>query len=174
VITLCRGGTDVVGGAGLALYHDLRTGHTAWVQRIHAVLFHQGAPAFADLSRKDAPAELAALAQEQLSPAGQLQIGACLRMCEALEAELAAVRRRLLAAARQLRGARVLAESIYGAGPVTALALTCWLGGRRPVHLRPQGGPVRRPRHHRALLRRQALCGSPVPAGPAGAALGGV
>src|ERR1019366_3606310 len=70
VITLCRGGTDVVGGAGLALYHDLRTGHTAWVQRIHAVLFHQGAPAFADLSRKDAPAELAALAQEQLSPAG--------------------------------------------------------------------------------------------------------
>jgi transposase len=23
----------------------------------------------------------------------------------------------------------VLAESIYGAGPVTALALTCWLGG---------------------------------------------
>ena len=129
MITLCRGGTDVVGGAGLALYHDLRTGHTAWVQRIHAVLFHQGAPAFADLSRKDAPAELAALAQEQLSPAGQLQIGACLRMCEALEAELAAVRRRMLAAARQLRGARVLAESIYGAGPVTALALTCWLGG---------------------------------------------
>src|ERR1019366_2850966 len=27
----------------LELYHDLRTGHTAWVQRIHAVLFHQGA-----------------------------------------------------------------------------------------------------------------------------------
>jgi len=25
----------------LELYHDLRTGHTAWVQRIHAVLFHQ-------------------------------------------------------------------------------------------------------------------------------------
>src|ERR1035441_6200278 len=154
----------------LELYHDLRTGHTAWVQRIHAVLFHQGAPAFADLSRKDAPAELAALAQEQLSPAGQLQIGACLRMCEALEAELAAVRRRLLAAARQLRGARVLAESIYGAGPVTALALTCWLGGagrftsarkavrfaglditacssdgkRSPGHLYRQGPPVLR------------------------------
>jgi transposase len=25
----------------LELYHDLRTGHTAWVQRVHAVLFHQ-------------------------------------------------------------------------------------------------------------------------------------
>ena len=28
----------------LETYHDLRTQHTAWVQRIHAVFFHQGAP----------------------------------------------------------------------------------------------------------------------------------
>ena len=28
----------------LETYHDLRREHTAWVQRIHAVLFHQGAP----------------------------------------------------------------------------------------------------------------------------------
>jgi hypothetical protein len=31
----------------LELYHDLRREHTAWVQRIHAVFFHQGAPAWA-------------------------------------------------------------------------------------------------------------------------------
>jgi len=154
----------------LELYHDLRAGHTAWVQRVHAVLFHQGAPAFHDLSRKDAPAGLAGLARGHLSPAGQLQIGAYLRMLAALEEELAAVRRRLLADARQLRGARVLAESIYGVGPVTALALTCWLGGagrfssarkavrfaglditvyssdskRSPGHLSRQGPPVLR------------------------------
>src|ERR1019366_3500494 len=30
---------------------------------------------------------------------------------------------------RHLHGAKVLADSIYGVGPVTALALTCWLGG---------------------------------------------
>jgi transposase len=54
----------------LECYHDLRAGHTAWIQRVHAVLFHQGAPAFHDLSRTDAPAELAALAGEHLSPAG--------------------------------------------------------------------------------------------------------
>src|SRR5258705_460357 len=29
----------------LETYHDLRAEHTAWVQRIHAVLFHHGAPA---------------------------------------------------------------------------------------------------------------------------------
>jgi transposase len=154
----------------LECYHDLRAEHTAWVQRAHAVLFHQGAPVFHNLSRTDGPAELAELARQRLSPAGQLQIGACLRMCEALEAELAVVRRRLLAAARQLRGARVLADSIYGVGPVTALALTCWLGGagrfssarkavrfaglditvyssdakRSPGHLSRQGPPVLR------------------------------
>ena len=154
----------------LELYHDLRAEHTAWVQRIHAVLFHQGAPAFHDLSRADAPAELAELARGHLSAAGQVQVGACLRMLAAVEAELEATRRRLLAAARQLRGAKVLAESIYGVGPVTALALTCWLGGagrftssrkavrfagldvtvyssdskRSPGHLSRQGPPVLR------------------------------
>jgi hypothetical protein len=29
-------------------YHDLRREHTAWVQRIHAVFFHQGAPALGE------------------------------------------------------------------------------------------------------------------------------
>jgi transposase len=154
----------------LELYHDLRTEHTAWVQRVHAVLFHQGAPVFHDLSRADAHAELAELARGHLSPAGQCQIAVCLRMCEVLEAELTAVRRRVNAAACHLRGAKVLAESIYGAGPVTALALTCWLGGagrfssarkavrfaglditvyssdgkRSPGHLSRQGPPVLR------------------------------
>src|SRR5580658_8780696 len=42
----------------LELYHDLRAEHTAWVQRIHAVLFHHGAPA------------LEAVTAEWLSPAG--------------------------------------------------------------------------------------------------------
>ena len=39
------------------------------------------------------------------------------------------LRHRLLAAARGLTGARVLAGRLYGVGPVTGLAMTCWLGG---------------------------------------------
>ena len=39
------------------------------------------------------------------------------------------MRHRLLAAARGLTGARVLAARLYGVGPVTGLAMTCWLGG---------------------------------------------
>ena len=52
----------------------------------------------------------------------------CLRMLEATGGELDGLRRQL-AAARRLHGAKVLADSIYGVGPITALALTCWLGG---------------------------------------------
>src|ERR1019366_3291538 len=67
----------------LEAYHDLRREHTAWIQRVHAALFHQGAPVFHDLSRAGAPAELAALARARLSPAGQQQVMLCLRMLEA-------------------------------------------------------------------------------------------
>ena len=48
---------------------------------------------------------------------------------ECLEGHLEELRRQLLAAARRLTGARVLAARLYGVGPVTALAITCWLGG---------------------------------------------
>ena len=34
-----------------------------------------------------------------------------------------------LDAARHLAGAKALADRLYGVGPVTALAITCWLGG---------------------------------------------
>jgi transposase len=154
----------------LEFYHDLRREHTAWVQRIHATMFHQGAPAFRGLAEADGPQQLTELASEHLSAAGQVQIAICLRMLDALETELTAMRHRLVAAARHVRGAKVLAESIYGVGPVTSLALTCWLGGaarfssarkavrfcgldvtvyssagkRSPGHLSRQGPPVLR------------------------------
>jgi transposase len=92
----------------LELYHDLRREHTAWVQRVHAVLFHQGA--------------------------GQVQVAGALRMLDVLEELLVATRRRLEAEARALRGARLLHDELYGVGPVTALALTCWLGGADRFH----------------------------------------
>jgi transposase len=154
----------------LETYHALRREHTAWVQRVHAVLFHQGAPVFHDLSRAGAPQELAAVARAHLSPAGQQQIALYLRMLEVTEGELDVLRRQLVSAAGQMRGARMLAGQLYGVGPVTALALTCWLGGagrfssarkavrftglditvyssdgkRSPGHLSRQGPPVLR------------------------------
>jgi transposase len=114
----------------LESYHDLRVEHTAWVQRIHAVLFHQGAHRVCgELRSAQGQAELAAITAAELSAAGQLQVATALAMLTALEAHLELLRRQLINAARHLRGAQVLTARLYGVGPITALALTCWLGG---------------------------------------------
>jgi transposase len=112
----------------LEAHHDLREDHTAWVQRIHAVLFHQGAPRLGDLQGTQGAARLAAAAA-RLSPAGQAQVADALAVTAVLEARQQALRRDLVHAAAHLTGARELQARIYGVGPVTALALTCWLGG---------------------------------------------
>ena len=102
------------------------------MQRIHAVLFHQGAPALGEgtLRTGQGLAALRAAAAAHLSPAGQLQVATALEVLDALEARLHAVRHQLLDAARHLAGAKVLAARLYGVGPVTALAMTCWLAGK--------------------------------------------
>ncbi|HUK70328.1 MAG TPA: transposase, partial [Streptosporangiaceae bacterium] len=88
----------------LETYHDLRTEHTAWLQRIHAVLFHQGARQLGEqrLRTGEGLAALRSVAAAELSPAGQLQITVALDMLQVLEGHLDALRRRLIEAARQL------------------------------------------------------------------------
>jgi transposase len=114
----------------LEAYHDLRREHTAWVQRVHAVFFHQGAPAIGEGTLRGTGGLDAAraAAAAHLSPAGQRQVTTALSMIDCLEEQLYALRHQLLDTARHLAGAKVLAERIYGVGPLTALALTCWLG----------------------------------------------
>ena len=116
----------------LELYHDLRAEHTAWAQRIHAVLFHHGAPALGEgtLRTGQGLAALRAVSAAHLSPAGQLQVATALAVTEALETQLHLLRHELLDAARHLTGAKVLAARLYGVGPFAALAMTCWLAGK--------------------------------------------
>ena len=115
----------------LETYHDLRREHTAWVQRIHAVFFHQGAPRLGEgfLRTEQGVAALRAASAAHLSPAGQFQVDTALEVITALEARLHMVRRQLRDAAANLAGARALAARLYGVGPVTALAMTSWLAG---------------------------------------------
>jgi transposase len=113
----------------LETYRALRVEHSAWVQRIHAVLFHQGVAPVGDLRTVPGRDALRVAAVAQLSPAGQVQIVTALAMLATLDAQLDALHHRLLNAARHLAGAKVLTDRLYGVGPITALALTCWLGG---------------------------------------------
>ncbi|MDN5934045.1 MAG: IS110 family transposase [Pseudonocardia sp.] len=156
----------------LELYHDLRREHTAWIQRIHAVLFHQGAEEVGagGISGPQGRVRLTEIAAAQLSAAGQVQITTATQMLEATEAQLDQLRRQLTCIARHVKGPKTLTDSLYGVGPITGLALTCWLGGadrfsstrkavrftgldvtvyssagkRSPGHLSRQGPPVLR------------------------------
>jgi transposase len=101
---------------------------TAWQQRIHAQLFHQGLPAGLRL-RTQAGRE--ALAKAELSPAGRELVALGLRMLDALDLELAALDRQLRAFARRQPGCRTLIERLYGVGPVSATAILAELGDAR-------------------------------------------
>ena len=67
----------------------------------------------------------------QIAPAGRAHLRAWLARFAGRDDVAFAVEgcTGLLDAARHLAGAKVLAARLYGAGPVTALAMTCWLGG---------------------------------------------
>ena len=160
----------------LETYHDLRREHTAWVQRIHAVFFHQGAPPLGEGALRTEPglAGLRAAAAAHLSAAGQLQVAAAVDMLAATEARLGPLRKQLTQTARHLTGAKVLAARLYGVGPLTGLALTCWLAGADRFSSSRKAVRFTGPGHHRALLRPQRTPRSAVPARTAGAALGGV
>ena len=160
----------------LETYHDLRREHTAWVQRIHAVFFHQGAPALGEgaLRTEQGLAALREAAAAHLSPGGQLQVATALDM-------LAAVEARLEPAAPPAAGCRPASHRREGAGraavwgrPGHRAGADLLAGRGRPVLLLPQGGPVHRAGHHRLVFGPQRPARAPVPAGTAGAALGGL
>jgi transposase len=115
--------------ARLQLFFDLRGEHTAWIQRLHAILLHHGAPAIAgDLLGGDNRRRLEAA--ENLSSAGREAVAAALRMLDALDAELTPLRRQIAAFARRQPGCKAL-QAQYGVGEITAVALWAELGDTR-------------------------------------------
>src|SRR5215831_14199418 len=101
---------------------------TAWQQRIHAQLFHQGLPGGLRL-RTESGRE--ALRRAELSPAGRELVTLALRMLDAFDRELAPLDRQLRAYARRQPGCRALVERLYGVGPVSATAILAELGDCR-------------------------------------------
>src|SRR6266480_7701647 len=108
--------------AVLELYKDLRDEHTAWVQRVHATLFHHGVPQLGN-GGVTSPAGRARLqAGEGLSPAGHQASMVALRVLDALDTELDALRRQIRTFANAQPGCKAL-QAQYGVGPLTATAI---------------------------------------------------
>jgi transposase len=113
--------------AVLELFKDLRQNHTAWVQRVQAVMFHHGVAA----GKLGDPATRQRLqAGIGLSAAGHQAVLTGLRVLDGLDAELVGLRRQITAFARRQAGCAALQQQ-FGVGAVTAAAIWSQLGDTR-------------------------------------------
>lgn len=109
------------------LYVALREQRRAWQQRIHAQLYHQGAPAIAGLLTA---AGRCAFEDADLSPAGREMAEVALKAIEALDHQIDPLRAKLQSLGRCQPGARAL-KAHYGIGDLLGLVIWAELGDCR-------------------------------------------
>jgi transposase len=109
-------------------YKALADEHTAWLQRVHATLFHHGVPAQRNLLAPDRRARLQR--GTGLSAAAHQQVTVALRLLDHLDAELDRLRDQLVDVARRQPGCQAL-DALDGIGPLTAVAIWAELGDVR-------------------------------------------
>jgi transposase len=114
----------------LELYKDLRDEHTAWVQRIHATMFHHGVPQLGAGGVATAAGRARLEAGEGLSPAAGQAVTVALRVMDALDVELDALHRQIRTFARRQAGCQAL-QAQYGVGPITSTAIWAMMGDTR-------------------------------------------
>jgi transposase len=102
---------------------------TAWQQRIHAALFHQGLPR--PTQELLAEATRGWLERVVLPPASRQLLGVALRQIDGLDAELDPIDRWLRTLARRQPGCRALMSHHYGIGAITAPTILAELGDVR-------------------------------------------
>jgi hypothetical protein len=95
-------------------YKALADEHTAWLQRIHATMFHHGAPAERNLLAPDRRARLER--GTGLSPAARQLVTVALGTLDHLDVELDRLRAELAGFARRQPGCQAL-DALYGIGP---------------------------------------------------------
>jgi transposase len=112
--------------AKVRLYKDLLEEHAGWQQRVHATLFHLGAPAQRQLLCD--PDLLTRM--EALTPATRQANAVAVHLLQTLDAELTRLRAELVAFARRQPGCRELQHE-YGIGALTSVVIWCELGDAR-------------------------------------------
>jgi transposase len=109
------------------LYHDLMTDRAAWLHRIHATLFHQGAVAQSELLRGDRDR---LHNSELLSAEGKAAVQSILRVVETLDAEINRIRQQLQRFASRQPGCKELQKE-YGIGKLTSVIIWSEIGDCR-------------------------------------------
>lgn len=109
------------------LYVALMDERRAWLQRIHAQLYHQGVPPVVGLLTQQGREALATAA---LSPAGRQMVETALSTIDALSDQIDPLRDQLKAIGRRQVGARALLAQ-YGIGALCAVIIWAELGDCR-------------------------------------------
>lgn len=109
------------------LYLRLGAERSAWLQRIHAQLYHQGAPAVAALLSREGRDQLEAAV---LSPAGRLTVVTALATIEGLDQQIQPLRVQLQHFGHTLPGPRALTAH-FGIGLLCAVVIWSELGDCR-------------------------------------------
>jgi len=99
----------------------------AWLQRVHAQLFHHGVPVDGELAKRERRDWLGAVA---LSPAGRSVVETALATVDFLDAQLVALDGELRRYARAHPATRALGR-LYGVGDLTAIAIYAAIGDAR-------------------------------------------
>jgi transposase len=110
----------------IRLRQSLADERHVWLQRVHAQLFHQGAPA----PRGAVLGANGAASRATLSAAGGELVETAERMCEAINRELAGLDQQLTVWARRHPACRAL-QQLFGIGPITAVAFYAEIGDAR-------------------------------------------
>jgi transposase len=111
------------------LYKDLLDERTGWLQRVHASLFHLGAPDLDVGAMSVAGRER--LAAAELSPATRTAVDVALRQVDRLTAEMNRVREQICVIGRRQPACRALQAAHYGVGPLTAVVIWAEMGDTR-------------------------------------------
>ena len=106
------------------LYVRLVADRRAWQQRIHAQLFHQGAPLIADLATEQGAT---ALAQAELSAAGRYAVDTATATIASLEHAIVPLRSQLVSSGRSQPSVRALTQ-LYGISWLSATIIWAELG----------------------------------------------
>ena len=109
------------------LRQTLAAERSAWLQRVHAQLFHHGVPVCGELA---APARRGWLDGSELSPAAEAVIDTALATVDFLDGQLTALDQQLRSFARAHPATRALAR-LYGVGDLTAVAIYAAVGDAR-------------------------------------------
>ena len=110
----------------MRLYKALIDERSNWVQRLHALCYHQGVPAPGNVSSRVVRHWV--LVDAELSPAGRALAAVSYQMIDAINTQLIPLRGELAKFARRQSGCRALMDAHYGIGAICATAIWSELG----------------------------------------------